>query len=294
MNGMEHFPRHTRDPYGRLVSTGDRFLYFVIIYSMISLYSRFDEYKECKTPVHYFLFFDQLFILVYRTSFILTGYFTNLLYLRYLQGFRTFLLYPFFICFTITGTVWYAQGNNCLTSNQRFYFIVWLTLSYIWILLIACLNTIYVFTYLINSENPRFQFNLQIAGVPIENLAPVRLTKDEIETLPMIQNSLLKKPISECTICLDDDIQDHDIVLVLPACAHAYHKECVVQWLQANNNCCNCSCAVKKVETANKQAIIQALCKDEDDIQTSNTTTTTTTTTSTHTNQVNITVTNDI
>jgi len=43
----------------------------------------------------------------------------------------------------------------------------------------------------------------------------------------------------KCPICIVE-LEDGDLVKILPSCSHVYHGECVDQWLKVNNSCPLC------------------------------------------------------
>ncbi|XP_042448054.1 RING-H2 finger protein ATL40-like [Zingiber officinale] len=46
----------------------------------------------------------------------------------------------------------------------------------------------------------------------------------------------LKLPVTECSICWEEFI-DGDVVRVLSACNHGFHKQCIDKWLIRNDRC---------------------------------------------------------
>lgn len=60
-----------------------------------------------------------------------------------------------------------------------------------------------------------------------------------IESFPEIifPETDAKFHFTDCHICLEEFKQGETLV-VLPTCAHAYHKDCIGQWMATRNSCC--------------------------------------------------------
>lgn len=67
------------------------------------------------------------------------------------------------------------------------------------------------------------------------------LNKTEIESLPFFRFSALKgsKQGLECSVCLSK-FEDVEILRLLPKCRHAFHIECIDQWLEEHATCPLC------------------------------------------------------
>ncbi|KAK1286264.1 RING-H2 finger protein ATL44 [Acorus calamus] len=67
----------------------------------------------------------------------------------------------------------------------------------------------------------------------------VGLDKSTINSIPTRAHRRARDTEVQCPICLGDFV-DGEAVKALPACAHAYHVECVDQWLVARSSCPVC------------------------------------------------------
>ncbi|XP_059659113.1 E3 ubiquitin-protein ligase ATL42-like [Cornus florida] len=67
------------------------------------------------------------------------------------------------------------------------------------------------------------------------------IEKKVIESLPSFKFSLLKgsKEGLECVVCLSK-FEDTDILRLLPKCRHAFHTNCIDQWLEKHSSCPLC------------------------------------------------------
>ncbi|XP_058114513.1 E3 ubiquitin-protein ligase ATL42-like [Magnolia sinica] len=71
------------------------------------------------------------------------------------------------------------------------------------------------------------------------------IDKTVIESLPFFTFSSLKgsKEGLECSVCLSK-FEDTEILRLLPKCKHAFHINCVDQWLESHSSCPLCRCKV--------------------------------------------------
>ncbi|KAL2554403.1 RING-H2 finger protein ATL51-like [Forsythia ovata] len=102
------------------------------------------------------------------------------------------------------------------------------------------------------------------AAPPVPEAIPTGVDKKVLETIPVMAYSSLKKrnvDQSECAVCLGE-MEDEDLVRLLPKCKHAFHFPCIDQWLVAHINCPVCRSAIVPVveeEEEDKTAIIVPL-----------------------------------
>ncbi|KAK1417348.1 hypothetical protein QVD17_26475 [Tagetes erecta] len=73
------------------------------------------------------------------------------------------------------------------------------------------------------------------------------IDKTVIESLPFFRFSTLKgwRNGLECSICLSR-FEDVEVLRLLPKCKHAFHIDCVDQWLEKHSGCPLCRCKVTK------------------------------------------------
>ncbi|XP_021276298.1 E3 ubiquitin-protein ligase ATL42-like [Herrania umbratica] len=64
-----------------------------------------------------------------------------------------------------------------------------------------------------------------------------------IESIPSFQFSVIKgsKEGLECVVCISK-FEDSDILRLLPKCKHAFHMNCIDQWLERHSTCPLCRC----------------------------------------------------
>ncbi|KAF5788504.1 putative transcription factor C2H2 family [Helianthus annuus] len=73
------------------------------------------------------------------------------------------------------------------------------------------------------------------------------IDKTVIESLPFFRFSTLKgwRNGLECSICLSR-FEDVEVLRLLPKCKHAFHIDCVDQWLEKHSGCPLCRCKVSE------------------------------------------------
>jgi E3 ubiquitin-protein ligase Arkadia len=69
----------------------------------------------------------------------------------------------------------------------------------------------------------------------------VPLTSQEIGSLPCRSSNLSSSSAAEMCVICQEELVDHEDVRMLP-CKHAYHFQCISQWLHEKNSCCICHC----------------------------------------------------
>lgn len=83
--------------------------------------------------------------------------------------------------------------------------------------------------------------------------SPLGLDPKAISSLPVLlhkrtNDSDEKEPESTCSICLSEFIEGENIKM-LPNCNHAFHPDCIDEWLEKRCNCPFCRTTVFKEET---------------------------------------------
>lgn len=176
-----------------------------------------------------------------------------------------FVLLPFFIVWTITGTFWLnvvtETTPQCLPSGMDSKFIgFWQLVCYIWIVIYAgCVGI----ALLLRHRQHRAETNLRL----VENddtrarwgdvtsawgLAPLMgLSHKEISSLPSCTGSQCDE--AECSICLSV-VAKQDAGRRLPGCGHCFHQACIDLWLLRQNKCPLCKSDVFGAGVANKAA----------------------------------------
>ncbi|KND04365.1 uncharacterized protein SPPG_00094 [Spizellomyces punctatus DAOM BR117] len=94
-----------------------------------------------------------------------------------------------------------------------------------------------------------------------ERLGPAKergAKDDEISNLPVIKwgektADMEEKEGKACAICMSD-FEKGDEVMMIPACAHPFHKSCGAQWLKVNRTCPICRKDIRDVKDSSGKA----------------------------------------
>ncbi|KAI3775536.1 hypothetical protein L1987_50115 [Smallanthus sonchifolius] len=96
-------------------------------------------------------------------------------------------------------------------------------------------------------SSPQYLNQENFGGLPRSVSRVSGIDKTVIESLPFFRFSTLKgwRDGLECSICLSR-FEDVEILRLLPKCKHAFHIDCVDQWLEKHSGCPLCRCKVSK------------------------------------------------
>lgn len=97
---------------------------------------------NCTRPLPVFLLVDYMTIIVFRIShFVCQKYADSTTSYRHIAvGFKLVIVFPFFAAWTVVGTAWFDESKECLPEdNQKWAFVIWLILCYLWIFGYICL-----------------------------------------------------------------------------------------------------------------------------------------------------------
>lgn len=161
------------------------------------------------------------------------------------------ILYPFFLFWTLVGTIWYAeadlQADLCFKDDrQSWYFVLWLVIFYAWIIgyTTAITTSAIVYCRQRNFEQQyrrlledygELQFpqtNWQLGG-----LSPGSLNRFSVKVMEKDGEGL-------CSICLEETkVGDRMRTLV---CGHVFHIACIDHWLFRQSSCPNCKCLLRR------------------------------------------------
>jgi len=185
---------------------------------------------------------------------------------RVVVWFTWLMLAPFFMVWTVLGSVWLhrtLQGNPFCSASSNLnpnLLILWQLLSYIWI----CIYTVYfgiacVVEHrlrqeeknmsLIETEESLSRWGRLSPGINAD-YEPFHQTKgnsqmglqpSEIQALPCKVAEASSGV--QCPICLSE-INAGDSVRSLPGCSHDFHKSCIDLWLLRRADCPMCKSAV--------------------------------------------------
>lgn len=93
------------------------------------------------------------------------------------------------------------------------------------------------------------------------SLTSAGVDKKLISSLPVIQFSSFSCSsggLEECAICLAK-FEDTDALHVLPKCRHAFHAECIVQWLANHRSCPVCRQMVEAEDFSTSSTCLNGL-----------------------------------
>lgn len=158
---------------------------------------------------------------------------------RSLVTFTWVLAVPFFMGWTVLGTVWlwkvYKETPDCLEETFLWFSLLWLALCYYWIVVHTSLG---IWTWRLKRRVQRAEAGQhELEGEDTLR----RLSSSAIKTLPCetvpCAESLLGN--CECPICIEE-MQPGDEVRALPNCGHAFHRSCIDLWLARRADCPMC------------------------------------------------------
>lgn len=128
-------------------------------------------------------------------------------------------------------------------------------------LAVGILSIVFSLTFiaLIYAKCCHMSFSFHRSSLNHENLGNLRQTRSRfsgidktiIESLPYFKFSTLKgwKDGLDCSVCLST-FEDVEILRLLPKCKHAFHIDCIDQWLEKHSSCPLCRFKVIKEDIA--------------------------------------------
>ncbi|KAL5992582.1 hypothetical protein ACLOJK_013501 [Asimina triloba] len=63
--------------------------------------------------------------------------------------------------------------------------------------------------------------------------------------------------VTECTVCLNE-FRDHETLRLLPNCTHAFHLDCIDEWLESHVNCPLCRAGIAEDEPPQSSSIVSS------------------------------------
>lgn len=258
-------------------SRSDCVLLISLVYLSVDLQYQLHEFVSCHWPVHNWLAVSYVLILAFRLVHILGSGNTStgtgsssedfLLNLRQkdalprlLMSLTWLLMLPSFAVWTGLGTYWLWESkrfsSQCLPmgSMPLCFTILWLVLSYSWMLIHFTLATV---AWVLERRLRLTEANLravedsdtvsrwgqvsQLSGYgDLVNNSLGGLTPDQIKALPeAVASEMQLAEESECSICLNE-INADDGVRQLGVCGHTFHRACIDLWLLRRADCPLC------------------------------------------------------
>lgn len=261
------------------LSYNDGVLVVSLLYLCMDINSSWEEFRECRWPVHRWLLVSYAFIIMFRFTHIVGEYFAAadsgdfLLNLRHkgtlartAVSMMWFLMLPFFTLWTGLGSFWLVDSKRhsaqCLPMSMLLCFIIiWQLLSYAWIVVHLVIGSL---AWINENRLRKVEFSLraiedsdmlarwgQVSSLPSQtalvDMLSGGLTPEEISSLPHgIATEADVGDGCECSICLGD-INAGDSVRELGVCGHAFHRPCLDLWLLRRADCPLCKRSVKGV-----------------------------------------------
>ena len=250
------YPRHQRDIHGRIFNSRDWFLTIVLSFSSLNLFLSNDRYADCTEPLDLYLAIAQIYIVIFRLLFISTAYTENRNYYKFIFIIRNFILIPFLYAWTIIGTVWYDQSKSCLKMTEKYkndlngFFLFWLILTYFYLIIYTIFKVLFILHLRGIIQAPIQVRNQQQPGHQTVN----RLSYEVKKSLPSCKKkNISDNTIDDCVICISN-IENNDVIKILPNCLHFYHDKCINEWLIDNNNCPMCRAEIKNEKVSKNQS----------------------------------------
>ncbi|XP_050122853.1 RING-H2 finger protein ATL52-like isoform X2 [Malus sylvestris] len=93
----------------------------------------------------------------------------------------------------------------------------------------------------------QLQFQASLAQQPATSQS-IGVDEKVLNTIPILTYSMEDGEIfrmdqSECVICLGD-LEDGDLVRLMPSCKHVFHNPCIETWFMGHSNCPVCRSAI--------------------------------------------------
>lgn len=266
------------------LGSNDAILLASLLYSCVDLSWEWDQFTTCRRPIHRWLLVSYGCVIAFRLTHLLgsqqnAAAFPSsavsaaadfLLDLRQkgtlprlLAAFTWLVALPFFVFWTLLGTVWLynviTETPTCVPSATHLWFSAfWLVLCYVWIFVHAALGIV---AALLERRVRRAEVDLRAledADVisrwgQVSNLSGYTalsgqkggagLSPTEIRALPGVttfeDGEMDFGDERECPICITG-FKQGDSLRTLHACDHTFHRSCIDLWLLRRADCPLC------------------------------------------------------
>ena len=228
-----------------------------------------DTYNSCYAPIHIFFamtFATLLFTILFLTPFLRIPDLPRWTF-KYGAIFLHWIFNPFLIYLVFQGIIWQIQNmnktNDCIPPQAR------PTLLWFWLTCLALLTSLvsfFTFTRLRNwirmrpfrrrlahirelTERRDFEALNQLLYGEGEKENKIGLSDEDFDQLATgeysqsLNQMLSPSYLEECSICLED-YKIEDGLVFLPKCKHAFHSQCIKEWLTKNYHCPICKANV--------------------------------------------------
>jgi len=265
----------------------DVVLMISLFYSCVDLQYEWELFETCKQPIHKWLLVSYAFIVSSRfihligtncslataraegrTSDVTVDFLLDMrqkgIVPRVLAGFSWAVALPFFMCWTLIGTIWLVDviqsSPTCVPSVTHLWFSsFWLLLCYVWICTHVALGVV---AFVLERRVRRAERNLsaiedddirsrwgevsRLSGFSSlsEGSEDAGLSPAEINELPGLCEGGGDISCCECAICICE-LQRGDSLRRLPRCGHTFHRACIDLWLLRRADCPLCKCSVR-------------------------------------------------
>lgn len=163
------------------------------------------------------------------------------------------ILYPFFLFWTLVGTIWYTeaelQAELCFRDEQQsWYFVLWLLIFYIWIIAYTTSITTSVFFFFrqraYDDQYRRLFEDYGDMHLPpmywnLGGLSPGSINCFTVQVMEKDEDRI-------CSICLEESIEGDRMRKLV--CGHIFHICCIDHWLIRQNSCPNCKRLLRRRE----------------------------------------------
>lgn len=249
----------------------DPFILLLMTYFISDLSSNWSKYDNCKSPSNIFLMGIYSLILLHRVLYFIKA---NLFRMKKVRNITTLLIYcgvyPAFIYWTFQGIKWQIANDqytpNCVGPNDQLFINRWLGAMVVLdcliiVVIIAKIVQIYaliqyrrrlqtLLARLAEYEEETLHRILLMTANDLQGSGGNGLTYEELERIERekYQSSSIGNVLrldDTCPVCFEEFNHNQDIMR-LPGCRHAFHPNCIQNWLVQKPVCPVCRSNVRE------------------------------------------------